>query len=488
MYIEKILLQNVKCFEELDIDFLQSPGNPRKVTIILGNNGIGKSTLLETLAIALGGDKIMVRLGKTRENWLRFKKDRGTIQATLRRGDQDPQKPDQKRFNVEFRVTGEKPFEDQGQYYESFSVTSVPCDDLNKLRRTAYSDFEKGWFACGYGPFRRIAKGISPSSFDDLLDDKTTRFASLFGYEERMISLEDWLVELDRRSRIEQVDQESSNYRTLFNILARATLGVFPSSELLSFLTDIDADEALESAAKHVRATTEGRITIQDNFGNWVPLTQLSDGYLSTIAWIGDFVSRLSSAFPDIKNIFDAEGVVLVDEIESHLHPSWQREIVNKLRNLFPHIQFIFTTHSALIAAGAKAGELYVLQKRDGSVYLESVHDVRGWRADQILTSFAFGLETTRSPDVEKLYAEYDDILTKKYRDEKFDAERLDQLESQINELLPPLGETPAEQEQYRRMQAYIDKSLYEGGIEQYRRMQAYIDKSLYEGGIDDKS
>ena len=80
-------------------------------------------------------------------------------------------------------------------------------------------------------------------------------------------------------------------------------------------------------------------------------MSALSDG-LKLMAWVGDLVTRLSQAFPNAENPLEQEGIVLIDEIDIHLHPTWQRQILSQLRRTFPKIQFIVTTHSPLVAGG----------------------------------------------------------------------------------------------------------------------------------------
>ena len=136
--------------------------------------------------------------------------------------------------------------------------------------------------------------------------------------------------------------------------------------------------------------TKEQGILWQDSLGNWVPMSALSDGYQSMMAWVGDLVTRLSQAFPNAENPLEQEGIVLIDEIDIHLHPTWQRQILSQLRRTFPKIQFIVTTHSPLVAGGAKEGEVILLKREGTRVIVESEPSVQGWRADQILTSDLF--------------------------------------------------------------------------------------------------
>lgn len=106
-------------------------------------------------------------------------------------------------------------------------------------------------------------------------------------------------------------------------------------------------------------------------------LQQLSDGERAFIAILGDLVRRLALANPELSNPLEGHGVVLIDELELHLHPRWQREVVDKLRTSFPNIQFIATTHSPFIIQALRPGELITLDPEEFVEYANrSVEDI----------------------------------------------------------------------------------------------------------------
>ena len=106
-------------------------------------------------------------------------------------------------------------------------------------------------------------------------------------------------------------------------------------------------------------------------------LAQLSDGERSFFALLGDIVRRLALANPDLGNPLEGPGVVLIDELELHLHPTWQREVVEKLRTTFPNIQFIGTTHSPFVIQSLRLGELINLDPDEFGDYADrSIEDI----------------------------------------------------------------------------------------------------------------
>ena len=118
------------------------------------------------------------------------------------------------------------------------------------------------------------------------------------------------------------------------------------------------------------------RLTVQKD-RHRLSLAQLSDGERSFVAILGDMVRRLALANPDLRNPLDGHGVVLIDELDLHLHPTWQREVVEKLRTTFPNIQFVSTTHSPFVLQSLRPGELFNLETEEFGEYADrSIEDI----------------------------------------------------------------------------------------------------------------
>lgn len=127
--------------------------------------------------------------------------------------------------------------------------------------------------------------------------------------------------------------------------------------------------------------------------GTTAPLSEMSDGFRSVIAMAADITMQLSSAWESLSS---AEGLLLLDEIEVHLHPQWRWSIVSMLRTVFPRLRVIATTHDPLCLQQMRSGEVMLL-RRDP---IEGVRVLQldvppGLRADQLLTGDWFGLTTT---------------------------------------------------------------------------------------------
>ncbi|WP_170303427.1 AAA family ATPase [Reyranella soli] len=162
-------------------------------------------------------------------------------------------------------------------------------------------------------------------------------------------------------------------------------------------------------------------------------LSDLSDGYQSVIAMVADIAFCVFEKWGSIE---EAEAIVLLDEIEVHLHPRWKMTIVERLRRCFPRLSFITTTHDPLCLRGLHSNEVMVLRRAaDGAIdTLTDIPDLDSYRADQLLTSPLFDLVTTRGPRTEEDRARYGVLLEKKRRSPAEEAEYLE-LEAKLGAL-----------------------------------------------------
>ena len=170
-----------------------------------------------------------------------------------------------------------------------------------------------------------------------------------------------------------------------------------------------------------------------------LPVSYLSDGQRNIIGMVADIAYRcvLLNPYLELKATKQSAGIVLIDELDLHLHPKWQRELIDYLTNLFPNTQFIVTTHSPLIvqAAAARDANIVVCRREGDHVVIDqSLEAVRGWRADQILTSDLFDLPSTRDTEIEKLEREQRAILSKA-KLTKADEKRAKEISQVLNSL-----------------------------------------------------
>ena len=217
--------------------------------------------------------------------------------------------------------------------------------------------------------------------------------------------------------------------------------------------------QILPTGVKDIRVSKAGRlqrtVQVETPFG-WVSINELSLGYKTTIAWLIDFATKMMYYNEKSKTPFDEPAILILDEIDLHMHPAWQREIIQNLTELFPRTQFIVTAHSPLIAQAALDSNLALLKRTTDQIkIINEPAIIRSWRIDQVLTSDLFGLQESRSPKVEKILRQRRNLL---FKDDlnAADKKKLKQLESKIDEI--PIAET---QEYIKAMEIVLKASKH---------------------------
>jgi len=287
----------------------------------------------------------------------------------------------------------------------------------------------------GYGASRTTGK----STLGDSPSDDTCR--SLFDEHADLLNAEEWFLQADYRIK----SDDSPLIRQNFELLKAALI------DILDEVTEIKVSPVAPGG------NPQQGLQFKTPYG-WVRLREMSLGYQTMVVWITDFASKLFIRYPESKNPLAEPAIVLIDEIDLHLHPEWQRKLIGYLSRLFPNTQFIATAHSPLVVqAASDAGANVVLLKRvsDQTIVVQDLEDVRGWRVDQILSSELFDSTPARSPDTEEKLARRRALLAKK-RLTKADKEAL----AQLNAELPPLpfGDTPEVQQADAKIQALLQK------------------------------
>src|SRR5205823_7295222 len=160
---------------------------------------------------------------------------------------------------------------------------------------------------------------------------------------------EEWLLRLDYSASKPSPIQQQQSQR--LSQVTQLLVNVLPEVEEIRFTSPGTSNPT-------------PRVECRTPYG-WVPLRRLGYGYQTLIAWITDLASRLVERYPDSPDLLAEPAVVLVDEIDLHLHPQWQRKLMSFLSERFPSTQFIATAHSPLVVQAAAGANLAVL-KREG--------------------------------------------------------------------------------------------------------------------------
>lgn len=160
-------------------------------------------------------------------------------------------------------------------------------------------------------------------------------------------------------------------------------------------------------------------------------IEQLSEGYKIVIAMVADLAARMAEANPEMSNPLDAKGIVLIDEVDLHLHPKWQRTILQDLHRVFQNIQFIVSTHSPIIVVGAAEIAQVVNLNNITNNTDDVIPNVAVSNVGQVLLSELFGLKSLQSPEWDGRIQERDEILAKPELTEEDEA-RLAQLDEEL--------------------------------------------------------
>ena len=222
------------------------------------------------------------------------------------------------------------------------------------------------------------------------------------------------LRQVERRRRSSLSPQHA--YFHVDDLIQPITRIEYPNRWLLSL-----SDEKFDAAAralkdllpqtKDMTLIKSGNQILFQHDGTSLPLNKASAGYQTMIGVSTDIMRVLFTFWDTLES---ASGVVLIDEIDAHLHPRWKMRVVSALKTSFPRVQFIASTHDPLLLRGLSNGEVVLLKRSsNGAVAMDSdLPPIEGMQIDEILTSKAFGLDTTLDPEAEDLLDEYYHLLS----------------------------------------------------------------------------
>lgn len=393
MYIHKITLTNIRGFKSLDFDLQRPDKNYAGWTVFTGDNGSGKSTLLKAIAMGLVGPDTRRPLQQSLHRWISAssKEKKGAIELQIKctPDDADLDGKGNKPANI-FPATLN--LINGGKQTEMTSPHSVAgAKKKSPPERTIWSPHTTGWFSCGYGPFRRVF-GASAEATEVMAERSTARYATMFLEAASLSPADRWLKDLDHKAARDSSSREKEELDLILKILK---------------------DELMPNGMTIKRVDADG-LWLADSNGVELSWGEMSDGYRAALALLTDILRHLSYANEDkgLKSLVEHDengrlfikcsGVVLIDEIDAHLHPEWQRDIGFWLKRHFPNIQFLVTTHSPLICQAADRNGLFVLpepgSKREPHALSEADYKtIISSRPDTILLTPAFGLQNTRS-------------------------------------------------------------------------------------------
>lgn len=414
MPLRRLSLQHVRSIEDLNLSFECDDGTVRKWTILLGENGTGKSTVLRAIALLLAGSEALPELIARPESYVRngFDDCRIAAEVVTAEGEERNISLSLHRADVIRQLYARN------------------ADAMEAIDR-AVGRSPRNYFTVGYGTSRRLARGGRFDRSEEYKKPRAQSVATLFNPDASLKPLQEWAIGLHYRSG-----------RKGLSVVRHALKGLLPD---VSF-KGIDRERAE---------------LLFDTPDGVVPLDRLSDGYQNVAAWCGDLLYRITSTFKDYRDPLSARGLLLIDEIDLHLHPVWQRQLRAYLDAKLPNFQIIATTHSPLTAQQAGPGELFVL-RRPGPGLPAVLHQFEGeprkLMLHQLLLTPLFGVETVDSDKVETERQEYE-RLKKKRKRSAAESRRLGELREELADL-PDWGRESPHEKRQRAALERIEKVL----------------------------
>ena len=414
MYVDSLQLENVKGFKSLKFDFQRPNSSPAGWTVIVGGNSSGKSTILKAIALALAGPNV-ARQAINPAGWIHSKMDKATVKLKLQ----------WERSADAFKEIGKTPAEqfEIGLRWQSEGKSSqIDLKELEfrnpsggrlqRANRGPWNSNTSGWFSCGYGPMRRLTGSSNEATRHALAGGKEAAFVTLFFEDAALSESELWLKELQFKALEKNLAAEI----LVDQIKAFLNDGLLPHQFALTKIT---------SEHVFVQKQWDGELPTS---GIELPMRDLSDGCRSVYALLLDIIRHLADAY-GVDGLFGKDetgrrivmrpGVILIDEVESHLHPRWQQNICEWLKQRFPSIQFIVTTHSPLIVQAADPNGIFVLplpgeDNEPRRLETEEYQKVVLGRATNVLLGEAFRLDSTRGQWAQKQIKLWEELEAKK--------------------------------------------------------------------------
>ena len=437
MYVTELELSGVRGFHGQRAAWLRFPrradGSHAGWTVLAGRNGSGKTTVLQALALALQGPAVTHALLKEAGDWVTS----GARKAVVEAGVAGPEHVDARWVSTDnhlakiwFPETGSvrlvwERVTNRGESHVCLRRPSTA--QAFELQRRAESgpwqETPQGWLCLGYGPYRRLDGGVSARSGGS---ERADRLATLFDESVCLTEGVTWLIDQHLRS----LEGRTGARELVEAVKLLLGDGLLPDDHEV---TGVDSDGLWVNTPRGVLA-----------------LRGMSDGYRSVTALVVDIVRHLHGAYGELRveerdghPVIPMPGVVLIDEVDAHLHVSWQKRIGHWMKQHFPEIQFIVTTHSPYICQAADPGGLIRLagptEERPPEVVDEELYQrvVYGSGDDAILSDL-FGVDSPYSARADEL------------------RRRLAAMEFRV------LDEQASEEElaEYRRLSAQLNSSL----------------------------
>ena len=357
MFLKNVTAKNFKGFEDISIEFAEG------INLLIGNNGAGKTSLIEALSIALGTSFSLVNgieekdMGDETVRYV-YKKDGDATHSFVR---QFPQKiicelqwDKDDLYPIGLSRAGYSQLADEIDYGLSRRISDSLNDSKKKMPIFCLQKFDRDW---------KVYMGkhalLSPNGMTLRLD----------GYKDCLLGggieevIQSWCLKM---SFLEYQKKHTVHEYQLFQNTIK---------KFMAIMLDISDDIKIEYSIE-----TQGmEITIGEHKDS---IYNLSTGYRAILSMIMELAYRAAVLNPTMEDFSELEGVVLIDEIDAHLHPKWQWKILDAMRQVFPCVQFIIATHSPIVISSIKDARIIKIIDLKTTEVLEPAY---GYTADEVL-------------------------------------------------------------------------------------------------------
>ena len=374
MEIKQVTLNNIGPFEALEIPLAPTEKTPSNITVFVGNNGTGKTSVLQALAISLSwfvarlrtekgnGNPILedTILNTTNTASIEIKIFDSIASSTQHTGENAGENEISDRFQWTLAKTrkGRK---------AKYSSQLSDCTRLaNNYRNALTQDEQTSLPLIAFYPVERVVLDIPLK-----IRTKHT-FLQMDGYDKSLSQGVDFRRFFEWFREREDTENESGISEDLLSQIGKLMEENQEVWRRLNELNDSAKDRQLTAVRtairqfmphmENLRVRRKPRLHMAiDKNGETLNVAQLSQGEKSLMTLVGDIARRLAMLNPSLENPLKGDGIVLIDEVDLHLHPSWQRSLCDRLIKTFPHCQFVLTTHSPLVISDCKNVLVYTL-------------------------------------------------------------------------------------------------------------------------------
>jgi energy-coupling factor transporter ATP-binding protein EcfA2 len=412
VFVESLTIKNLKLLRDVRISFMDAD-RVRPWTVLIGENGTGKTSILRALAMAASGATGAMQLAEVDSLPDRRQRDPGVrIAARLQAG--GPLDGRAGTYSARAYRSVESALELQHGSQKILGKSYWIGDPTKGVKETRTADVvdeaqtrtDSSWFIVGYGVHRELnAAGAGERHGGAVVD----RLAPLFRYNAPILG----------PSFAEQMldDELARAYsQTLQKVLVAGNL--LPGISGL----ELRGRGGVRDAATLVEGDRFVQLAGDTTFK--LPARWLSQGYQASIVWLSDLIGHAMLHAGRALDSEEIEGLVLIDELDLFIHPAWQRQLVGALRQTFPNVQFVATTHSPLVLSGLRPGEIHRVAMTDnGDVQVLRLDENPQLRTGSELYAEFFGVDGLQPTEAAKWLRRYGFIANNPFRSDEQDAE-----------------------------------------------------------------